>query len=118
MVSGDFACCLEARELVHEIEVTPVKEGTERGPATGLTPEQNQLHNGAAAHLSPLRARELIEEKAEAGLRRLKEIPKFWLDTPYELVSVLRRTETEPQKTAVCRADDLLEVLQMPRQYE
>jgi len=118
MVSGDFACCREARDLVREIEVAAVKEGTKRGPATGLTGEQNKLHNGAAAHLSPLRARELIEEKAEAGLRKVKDIPKFWLDSPYELVSTLRRTDTEPQRKAVCRSDDLLEVLQMPRQYE
>ena len=117
-VSGDFACCLEARDLVSEMEVAAVKEGTKRGPATGLTGEQNKLHNGAAAHLHPLRARELIEEKAEAGLRRARDMPKFWIEPPYELVSVLRRTETEPQKKAVCRGDDLLEVLQMPREYE
>jgi D-amino peptidase len=118
MVSGDFACCLEARDLVSEIEVAAVKEGTERGPATGLTGEQNKLHNGAATHLHPTRARELIREKAEAGLRRLDEIPKFWLKPPYELVSVLRRTDDEPQKKAVCHADDLLELLGMPRRYE
>ena len=87
-------------------------------PHYGLTGEQNKLHNGAATHLHPTRARELIREKAQAGLRRLDEIPKFWLKPPYELVSVLRRTDDEPQKRAVCRADDLLELLGMPRQHE
>ncbi len=118
MVSGDLACCEEARALVPEIETAAVKRGIKRGPATGLTGEQNKLHNGAAVHHSPVHARDLIREAARAGLRRLREIPPYRLEPPYELVSVLRRTEQEPQKTARCQANDLLELLSMPRVYE
>lgn len=118
MVSGDLACCEEARALVPEIETAAVKRGVKRGPATGLTAEQNKLHNGAAVHLHPERARALIRAKAQAGLQRVKEIGLFNVDPPYELVSILRRTEQEPQKTARCSANDLLELLAMPRVYQ
>jgi D-amino peptidase len=118
MVSGDRACCEEAQALVADIEVASVKEGAKRGPASGLTGAANKLHNGAAVHLHPERARQLIREKAEAGLERVEEIGQFWLEPPYELVSVLRPTEAEPAKTAVCRGDDLIEVLSMPRRHE
>jgi len=117
MVSGDQACCEEARALVPGIETASVKRGLKRGPATGLTGEQNRLHNGAAVHLHPERARALIRTKAELGLARVPEIAPFRLEPPYELVSLLRRTETEPQKTARCEADDMIELLNMPRVY-
>ena len=117
MVGGDLACCEEARALVPAVETAAVKRGIKRGPATGLTGEQNKLHNGAAVHLNPERARALIRTKAELGLRRVREIPPFLLEPPYELVSVLRRTEQDPQKTARCQANDLIELLNMPRAY-
>jgi hypothetical protein len=94
-----------------------VKRGLQRGPATGLTGEQNKLHNGAAVHLHPERARALIRTKAGLGLARVREIPPFRLEPPYELVSLLRRTDTEPQKTARCTTGDMIELLNMPRVY-
>jgi len=117
MVAGDLACCEEARALVPEIETAAVKHGIKRGPATGLTGEQNKLHNGAAVHLHPERARALIRKHSELGLSRVREIPPYRLEPPYELVSVLRRTDTEPQKTARCTANDMIELLGMPRAH-
>jgi D-amino peptidase len=118
MVSGDFACSEEARALVPNLETAVVKQGDRRGPATGLTSDQNKLHNGAALHLSPTAARALIKEKAEAGLRRVKEIKPFWLEPPYELIASTRRTEEEPAKTAIVHADDLLELLRTPKEFK
>jgi len=118
MVSGDIACCEEAQALVPGIATAAVKRGIKRGPAAGLTGQQNKLYNGAAVHLCPARARDLIRAAAEAGLRRLRDIPPFRLDPPFELISVLRRTETEPQKTARVTGDDLIELLNMPTAYE
>jgi D-amino peptidase len=118
MVSGDQACCEEARALAPEMETAVVKRGIKRGPATGLTGEQNKLHNGAAVHLHPARARALIREAAERGLRRVREIERFWSEPPYELVSILRHTDQDPQKTARCEAEDLIELLRMPRAYQ
>jgi len=118
MVSGDLACCAEAKALVPEIETAAVKEGDRRGPATGLTCDENKLHNGAALHLGPAHARQLIREKAEAALRRRQEIPRFWLEPPYELVTSVRRTDEEPAKSAVARSSDLLELLKMPKEFK
>ena len=118
MVSGDRACCEEAQALVPGIETAAVKRGVRRGSAAGLTGEQNKLHNGAAVHLHPERARALIRDRAEAGLRRVREIGLFRVDPPYELVSVLRCTNTEPPKVARCHADDLIELLNMPRIHQ
>ncbi len=118
LVSGDVAAAEEARALVPNIETVAVKEGLKRGPATGLTGEQNARHNGAAIHLHPDEARRLIRNAAEWALHRLDEIKPFWLEPPYELVSILRRTDQEPRKIARCHSDDLLELLRMPRTYQ
>jgi D-amino peptidase len=118
MVSGDLACCEEAKALLPGVETAAVKRGLQRGPATGLTGEQNKLHNGAAVHLHPARARQLIRAAAQTGLRRLAEIPPFRLEPPYELVSVLRRTDEGPSKTARAAGDNLIELLNGPMSYE
>lgn len=117
MVSGDQAAADEARALVPNIATAAVKEGIKRGPATGLTGEQNKLHNGAAIHLSPEQARARIRTAACDGLTRRDEINLFRLDPPYELVSVLRKTGDAPQRKSIARADDLIELLTMPRTY-
>lgn len=118
MVAGDRACCEEAHALVPSIETAAVKEGMRRGAATDLTPGQNERHNGAAIHLHPERARALIREAARRGLERRSVIPRFWLEPPYELVQVMRPTEEQPARIARVRGDDLIEVLNAPRQYE
>jgi len=119
MVSGDKAACEEALSLVPNIEVAPVKEGVKRGSASGLTAEQNKLFNGAAIHLHPEKARELIREKARRGLERLDEIRLFWIEPPYELVCTLRPEKPgAPGMIARVKSDDLLELLRKPRRYE
>lgn len=119
MVSGDKAACQEALTLVPNIEVAPVKEGIKHGSAAGLTGEQNKMFNGAAIHLQPQEARNLIKMKARKGLERLGEIKPFWLDPPYELVSKLRPEEPgKHAKIARVKSDDLLELLRSPRRHE
>ena len=119
MISGDKAACDEAKSLVPNIETAPVKEGIKRGSAYGLTAEENRLFNGAAIHLHPKRARELIKEKAKRALERLDEIELFWLEPPYELVSILRpEAPGKPRRIARVKSNDLLELLRLPRKYE
>jgi len=118
MVSGDLAATEEARALVPNVEVAPVKEGLKRGSASGLTGTENKLFNGAAIHLHPEKARERIREAARRGLERRDEIGLFWLDPPYELVSRTRPQEGQPGGVTVNRADDLLELLRLPRRHE
>lgn len=119
MVNGDRAACEEALALVSNIEVAPVKVGIRRGSAKGLTAEENKLFNGAAVHLHPEKARRLIRERAERALRRVDEIGRFWIEPPYELVSILRPEERgKPGRIARVRSDDLLELLRAPRRYE
>jgi len=112
MLSGDQAACDEARALVPNIEVAPVKWGLKRGSAEGLTAEKNKLFNGAALHLHPERARVLIREKAKLGLGRRDEIKPFWVEPPYELISKSRPSEDgKPGEVAVRKGKDLLELL-------
>ena len=119
MLSGDQAACDEVRALVPNIEVAPVKEGWKRGPATGVTAEAHVHFNGAAFHLHPVRARALIKETAKRAVSRRHEIPPFWIEPPYELVSITRRKEDgTPPARAVVRSNDLLELLKAPRVYE
>ncbi len=119
MLSGDQAACDEVRELVPNMEVAPVKMGVKRGSATGLTTDENRLFNGAAIHLPPEKARQLIKGKASIALGRVQEIKPFWLEPPYELVSILRPKEAgDKMRTATVTSDDLIELLRKPRKYE
>jgi D-aminopeptidase len=118
LVCGDAACCAEARALVPEVETVAVKEGLRRGSATGLDPEANTLFNGAAIHLHPERARQLIRAAATRALRRRAEISRFRLRPPFTLVSRLRPTTDEPPKVASVTGDTLLGVLRAPLRYE
>lgn len=119
LLTGDKAACDEAQKLIPEIETAAVKEGLKRGSSSGLTGEENRLYNGAAIHLSPEASRELIRRKAKKAVERIGEIDPFWLEPPYELVSVLRPDEAgDPFRVATCRADDMLELLRMPRRHE
>ncbi|MBD3182205.1 hypothetical protein GF312_07930 [Candidatus Poribacteria bacterium] len=119
MLSGDRAACDEVQLLVSNMEVAPVKEGVKRGSATGLTGEQNKVFNGAAVFLSPEKARKLIKEKAILAVEHMGEIKPFWLEPPYELVSVLRPQEPGGNtKTARVTGNDMLKLLQKPRIHE
>ncbi len=117
-LSGDLAAAEEARALVPNIAVAAVKEGIKRGPATGLSGDENKRFNGAAIHLHPVRARQLIREGVRDALARRGEIKPFWLEPPYELVSVLRPEGDRPPRVARVTGDDLLQVLRSPRAYE
>ena len=111
LVSGDLAATEEAKALVPNIETAAVKEGIKRGSATGLTGDENKMFNGAAIHLHSQRARELIQAAARRGVQRVKEIQPFWLEPPYELVSISRPTKDQPSQTSRVTGNDLMKVL-------
>jgi len=95
-VTGDEACCREARELVPNIETAAVKRG---------------INRGAAIHLHPTKARELIREASQRGVERRDEIGKFWIDPPY-----VKRVEWVaepgfPPRVHIAEGEDLIEVL-------
>ena len=117
-LSGDQAAADEAKALVPNIETAAVKAGLRRGAAAGLSGDENRLYNGAAIHLHPTKARQLIKEGTRRALAKRSEIKPFWLEPPYELVSVARPDGDIPSKTARATADDLLELLTKPRTYE
>ncbi|HVA89093.1 MAG TPA: M55 family metallopeptidase, partial [Chloroflexota bacterium] len=116
--TGDAAASAEARDLAPHIETVSVKWGVPRGSASGLDSRQNELFNGAAIHLHPTRARDLVRTAAKRALERRHEISPFRLAAPYQLVSVRRKTDTEPAKTAHVAASDMLDLLRSPRRHE
>jgi D-amino peptidase len=112
LVTGDRACCDEARSLVPAIETVAVKEGLKRGAPAGLTAKQAAEYNGAAIHLHPDVARQRIREGARRALERRAEIPRFWMEPPYELIRLERPAEDgRPGRRWSQRGSDLLEVL-------
>jgi len=118
MLSGDESACNEVKALVPNMEVAPVKSGIKRGSASGLTAEENKLFNGTAIHLSPEKARLLIKEKAKIALECVHVIKPFWLDPPYELVSILRPAKRgDKMPTACVTSNDMMELLNMPRNH-
>ena len=118
LVTGDVAAAAEATALVPNIETAAVKEGLKRGDGRGLSDEEFSKHNGAATHMHPTKARELIREKAKRGVQRVGEIEPFWLEPPYERETVMRKTKDSPQKTGIARADDLLKLLATPGEWK
>lgn len=110
-VSGDEACSNEAKELIPSVETAIVKWGVKRGSATGLSAAENEAFNGAAIHLTPARAREVIREGARQALQRRAEIERYWVEPPYELMTTLRPNEKQSQRRLIAKAKDLIDVL-------
>ena len=118
LVAGDFACAEEAKALVPSIETAVVKWGLRNGSASGLSTDENLRLNGAAVHLHPEAARKVIFAAARRAVERCKEIEPFWINPPYELVCSLRHTEDQPRRRAVVQGDDLIKVLNSPKQFQ
>ena len=116
--TGDAAASAEALDLVPAIETVTVKWGVRRGSAAGLDARQNELFNGAATHLHPEEARRRIRAAARRALERRAEVAPFWLPPPYELLSLRRKTDSQPVTAARNTGEDLLDVLRQPRRHE
>lgn len=118
LVTGDQAVCEEAHALVPEIVTVAVKRGIRRGPAHGLLEDENRRFNAAAVHLSPIRARELIRDAAEQAMRAIDIIPPFFIEPPYELVSILRpEAAGGGKRVAINHSDDFVELGMQPRNH-
>lgn len=118
LVTGDQAACDEAQALEPAVEVVAVKCGIRNGPASGLMADANRVHNGAAVHRTPVKARAMIRAAAERAVRRAGSIPPFFMPPPYELVSILRAEAPGARpRVAVLHADDFLTLGEMPRDH-
>jgi D-amino peptidase len=117
-LAGDQACCEEVRRLIPSIETVAVKAGDKRGSASGLSLEENRLFNSAAIHLAPTHARELIRDGARRALLRRHEIPKFWVEPPYEWTMTLRPEADSPALRAVANHSDFMALLEAPKNFE
>jgi D-amino peptidase len=112
MVSGDQAACDEARSLVPNIEVAPVKWGIQRGSASGLTKEQNSVFNSLAVHLHPNEARAVIREHVCRAIKRIPEITPFRVDAPYTLTITTRPAEDRKRGEKVTlKSADFLDLM-------
>lgn len=116
-LSGDLAAAREAEALAPGIETAAVKEGLDRGSATGMSAEENLLYNGAAIHMHPTKARDLIQAGVRRGIERRDEIGRFWLEPPYTLEMTMRAESGEPGKIARVSGNDLARVLRTPREF-
>ena len=118
LVTGDEAVCEEMHALVPETVTVAVKRGIKRGPAKGLLEDQNRKFNVAAVHLSPVKARELIRQAAAEAVRKIDQIPPFFIEPPYELVSILRPADTGGDyRVAINHGDDFVELGKQARHH-
>ena len=113
-LSGDLAAAQEAEALASGIETAEVKEGLDRGSATGLGMDENRAFNAAAIHLHPTKARELIHAGVKRGIERRDEIGRFWLEPPYTLVHTTRPENGFPGGEARVTGNDLRSVFATP----
>ena len=117
MLSGDVAACEEARRLVPSIETVAVIEGVKRGSTEGMSTDQALDHNVSAIHLSPERARRLIQEGASRCLSQVDSMERFWVDPPYEMVRVVRPDDQGQVVRAVNRSDDYIDLICQKPEY-
>jgi len=111
-VSGDEAACAEARAMVPNIEAEPVKFGISRGPASGLTGEENAAFNSVAVHLHPDEARALIREHAYRAVKRIPEIAPYRIEPPYTLTVAIRPEAGKKKgKRTVRKARDFIDLM-------
>ena len=118
MISGDAAACEEARTLAPSIETVAVIEGYKMGARRGMTVDEAMDLNVPAIHVSPVKARQMIREAATRSLGRIGSVERFWIDPPYEMVRVTRRSANAPVRRATNRSDDLIELLNQTPVYE
>jgi D-amino peptidase len=95
--SGDEALCREAEALIEGIETVAVKRGLQPDAGATLCTREYMRHNLAAIHLSPVVARQRIEQGARTAIERLASDRAPFrgpaLEPPYELVAVKRPQE-------------------------
>jgi D-amino peptidase len=116
MVSGDGACCDEARALIPNIETAAVKWGFPRGSASGLTGAENQVFNCVATHLSPDEARARIREHAYRSVKRIPEICPFTMEPPYALTMGIRSSASGGKPGfATVKSTDILDIILVQR---
>jgi D-amino peptidase len=115
LVTGDSACCAEAKALLPQIETVAVKEGVRRGAPADLTADAARTYNGAAIHVHPTVARRKIRHAARRAVERRAAIPRFWIDPPYRLRRTFRPLVdgTVPPPTTQS-GDDLIATLTQP----
>lgn len=90
--SGDQAFADEAQALMPGIETVAVKRGVTNGRGDECTMEQYRARNTAAVHLTPVRARGLIQKGAAKAVERFArgEFKVRAMEPPYESVTILR----------------------------
>lgn len=111
LVSGDQAIARQAKELFGDIETVVVKEAI----------------SGAAIMVHPSNARDMIQSRTTAALKRLKDFKPLKLAPPYTLeVSYVEEAAAQKgswipgavrkdERTVVFKADDLMELMKLFR---
>ena len=118
MISGDKAGCAEAKSLIPSIHTVEVIEGVKRGSTADMTAHEALTWNVPAIHVAPARSREMIRDAAGQCLAERDSVERYWIEPPYEVVRVQRRTEDQPGKRSVNHGNDLIEVLTQQARYE
>ncbi len=78
MVSGDEAACAEAKDLLGDIPVAPVKKAVDTNNAISLPPEQSQ---------------ELIYNAAKEAVMHIDEFSPFTVNLPLEILLTYKKEE-------------------------
>ena len=97
------------------VENNPVLEAT--GKSFPVKKEAIDL-NVPAIHASPVKSREMIKQGARSCLSRVGPVERFWVDPPYEMVRITRPNEQGVVQRAINRADDFIDLITQPPQYE
>ncbi len=112
LLTGDLAACMEAKTFIPNIRTVTTKTGWKSGPATGLSRDGNRSHNGAATHIHPEKARELIRDAARLAVNERGSVEPYVMNPPYEIVTIRRPLEEDDvhmySKIVVDDAADLM----------
>lgn len=100
--AGDKALCEEAQALIPGIETACVKYGTTPGHGNEFPAAAYIDRNHAAVHFTPLKAREIIKEKAKKAIERAERenFGILTLKPPYKRVILFRTDKDQPKRIA------------------
>jgi D-aminopeptidase len=117
--AGDEAFAHEAKALISCVETVSVKKGLVPGKGEEFGFEGYRDHNGAAMHLHPLKARELIRDGAARALARFDahpdSFPLLALRPPFRREITYRASGATPAYRAYAEhPTDLIRAMNAP----
>ena len=100
------------------MDTMAVVQGQKRGSPERMGSQEAIDLNVPAIHVSPVKSREMIKQAAQSCLAKISSVERSWVEPAYEMVRISSPDERGVVRQAINRADDFIELITQPPQYE